>query len=86
MTMTDDASSPPPSPELPRRVRRMLELAYEVEGVAAARVWQWPGRVAVGIRPTAASSPTAVLHRVQEALAPLREAEEQWEFGLLDGD
>src|SRR5580693_968480 len=34
---------------LPVRLKRTLELAYAVEGVVAARVWQWPGRVAVGV-------------------------------------
>jgi hypothetical protein len=79
-------TDPPPNTELPPRVRRILELVYQVEGVAGARVWQWSGKIAIGVRPTPTSSATTVLHRVQTALAPLREAEEQWEFGVLEGD
>jgi hypothetical protein len=77
-------TDPPSTSELPARVRRILELIYQVEGVAGARVWQWSGKVAIGVRPTLTSSAATVLHRVQTALAPLREPEEQWEFGLLE--
>jgi len=71
---------------LPPRVRRTLEVVYGVEGVALARVWQWPGRVAVGVRPAPHSSPSELLRRVEAAVSGLREADESWEFGLLDGD
>jgi hypothetical protein len=77
----DDA---PPRDPLSPRVRRAVELVYGVEGVVAARVWQWPGKVAIGVRAGAGSSPADVLRRVQAAVAPLREPEEQWEFGLLE--
>lgn len=69
---------------LPPRIRRTLELVYGVEGVTAARVWHWPGRVAVGVRPAVSSSPGELLHRVESAVAGLREPDETWEFGLLD--
>jgi hypothetical protein len=75
----DDASS-----DLPPRLRRTLELVYGVEGVTAARVWHWPGRVAVGVRPAVLSAPNELLHRVESAVAGLREPEETWEFGLLE--
>jgi hypothetical protein len=81
MTPTDP---PPPPAELPPRLRRILELVYQIEGVAGARVWQWSGKIAIGVRPTPTSSSTTILYRVQTALAPLREPEEQWEFGLLE--
>lgn len=70
--------------ELPPRIRRTLELVYGVEGVTAARVWHWPGRVAVGVRPAVLSAPSELLRRVESAVAGLREPDETWEFGLLD--
>jgi len=69
---------------LPVRLKRTLELAYAVEGVIAARVWQWSGRVAVGIRGSGGSSPTDLLRRVEAAVAGLRDPEETWDFGILD--
>lgn len=74
----------PTAADLPPRVRRALELVYGVEGVVAARVWQWPGRVAVAVRGGAATAPAALLHRVQAAITGLREPGETWEFGILD--
>ena len=62
----------------------MLDIVYDVEGVAGARVWQWPGRVAIGIRPSPNAGADEVLHRVEMAVARLREEGERWEFGLLD--
>jgi hypothetical protein len=70
--------------ELPPRIRRTLELVYGVEGVTAARVWHWPGRVAVGVRPAMLSAPSELLRRVEAAVAGVREPEETWEFGLLE--
>lgn len=70
--------------ELPPRIRRTLELVYGVEGVTAARVWHWPGRVAVGVRPAMLSAPAELLRRVERAVAGLREPDETWEFGLLE--
>ncbi len=72
------------SASLPPRLRRTLELVYRVEGVAAARVWQWEEKVAIGVRPAPWSSPGDVLRRVEAAVAGLREAGETWEFGLLE--
>lgn len=74
------------SPPLTPRLRRTLELVYGVEGVTAARVWHWPGRVAVGVRPAMLSAPGELLRRVESAVAGLREPDETWEFGLLDTD
>ena len=70
--------------DLPPRLRRAIELAYGVEGVVAARLWQWPGRIAVGVRGAATSSPTELLRRVEAAVTPLREADEMWDFGILE--
>jgi len=70
--------------DLPPRLRRAIELAYGVEGVVAARLWQWPGRIAVGVRGAATSSPTELLRRVEAAVTPLREADETWDFGILE--
>jgi hypothetical protein len=71
---------------LPSKVRRTLELAYAVEGVVSARVWQWPGCIAVGIRGSGSASPADLLRRVQIAVAGLRNADERWEFGILDDE
>jgi hypothetical protein len=76
--MTDEA------PELPARVRQILEQVYAVEGVAAARVWLWEKKVALGVRGTAGIAPPELLRRVEVAIAPLREPDEAWDFGLLD--
>lgn len=73
-----------PRTQLPARLRRTLELVYGVQGVTAARVWHWPGRVAVGIRPGAFAAPSELLNRVERAVAGLREPEETWDFGLLE--
>jgi hypothetical protein len=66
------------------RLRRALELVYGVEGVVAARVWQWSGRIAVGIRGRNTASPNDLLRRVETAVAGLREPEETWDFGILE--
>jgi len=73
-----------PRLELSPRIRRTLELVYGVQGVTAARVWHWPGRVSVGVRPGAFAAPAELLHRVERAVAGLREPEEAWDFGLLE--
>jgi hypothetical protein len=70
--------------DLPPRLRRALELAYGVEGVVAARIWQWPGRIAVGVRGAASTSPAELLGRVEAAVGALRDAGEIWDFGILD--
>jgi PhoPQ-activated pathogenicity-related protein len=80
------SGKPPPPP----RLKRTLELVYEVDGVVAARVWQWTEnrgrdeRVAVAVRSNATSCPTEVLRRVEAAVEAMREPGEAWEFGLLD--
>ena len=90
--MTDDLPKPPPdAPEeppqdLPPRVRRILRSVYAVEGVAGARVWLWEQKVAVGVRGTHAISVPELLRRVETAVAPLREPDETWDFGLLEED
>lgn len=74
----------------PPRLKRTLELVYNVDGVVAARVWQWTEnlgrdeRVAVAVRANATSSPADVLRRVEAAVEAIREPGEAWEFGLLD--
>jgi hypothetical protein len=69
---------------LPPRLRRTLELVYSVEGVVAARVWQYAGRIAVGVRGGSCTDPGSLLHRVQFAVAGLKEPEEVWDFGILE--
>jgi hypothetical protein len=82
--------SDPRKETTPPRLRRTLEIVYGVDGVVAARVWQWTenlGRdekVAVAVRANAACSPSDVLRRVEMAVESLREPGEAWEFGLLD--
>jgi hypothetical protein len=68
--------------ELPEKVKRTLEIVYALEGVSAARVWQWPGRMAVAVRGQGVSE-DALLARVSTALNALKDPEEQWEFGIL---
>jgi hypothetical protein len=70
---------------LPPRMRRALELVYAVDGVIGARVWQWPGRVAIGVSVATAFSQEDTLRRVEVAIAPIRHADEAWDFGLLGG-
>jgi hypothetical protein len=72
------------SPPLPSRIRRALELVYGVDGVIAARVWHWSGRVFIGVRPAMFSAPSELLHRVESAVSGLREPDETWDFGLLE--
>ena len=72
------------SSPLTPRLRRTLEVVYAVQGVTEARVWQWPGRLAVGVRGSPASAPDELLRRVERAVSALREPGEQWDFGILD--
>ena len=37
-------------PDLPPRLELALEIIYRIEGVAAAKIWQWENRVAVAVR------------------------------------
>ena len=73
-----------PADSLAPRLRRTIELAYGVEGVVSARVWQWSGRVAVGVRGTVSTTPADLLRRVESAVGALREPGEVWDFGILD--
>ncbi len=72
------------SPELPPRVRRILELIYSVEGVTAARVWHQPNAVSVGVRAGTVAAPHEVLLRVESAVSVLKYPDETWDFGYLD--
>lgn len=71
-------------------MRRMLEIVYAVDGVAAARVWQLPAEgtvkktIAIAVRPSPRASPQELLQRVEAAVAGMREPDESWEFGLLE--
>jgi hypothetical protein len=82
--------SVPSNETIPPRLKRTLELVYHVEGVVAARVWQWTEnkgadeRVAVAIRATATTAPADVLRRVELAVEGMRQPGEAWDFGLLD--
>jgi hypothetical protein len=78
----DVATDATPAPLSPR-LRRTLELVYGVEGVLEARIWQWPGRIAVGVRGGQGTSPTDLVRRVEVAVAGIREPEEAWDFGIL---
>lgn len=64
--------------------RRILEVVYGVEGVVGARVWQAPGKVAVGVRGGRDTSPDELLARVQSAVVGLQDPDVRWEFGWLD--
>ncbi len=80
----ETTNAPPDPPDLPPRVRRILRSVYAVEGVASARVWLWEQKVAVGVHATNAISAPELLRRVETAVAPLREPDETWDFGLLE--
>jgi len=71
------------SQAIPAAVRRILEVVYTVEGVVAARVWQEPGKIAVGVRGGGGTTPTDLLRRVEAAVVGLREPGVSWEFGSL---
>ncbi len=70
---------------VPARMRRALELVYAVEGVIGARIWQWPGGVAVGVNVATAFPQADTLRRVEVAVAPIRSPDEAWDFGILAG-
>lgn len=77
--MTDE-----PPKRLPPRLRRILELVYSIEGVGEARVWEWDQSVAVGVRPTATTSASDLLKRIESQIVVVREPGETWTFGLLE--
>jgi hypothetical protein len=77
-----DAAGAPES--LQARLRRAMEVVYGVEGVTGARIWQWTGRIAVGLHVSPRSLSSEVIERVRSAVAPLQGEGEAWEFGLLD--
>jgi hypothetical protein len=68
------------------RVRRILEIVYEVEGVVAAKVWALPGQVAIAVRVGSRHGSTDVIAQIANVTIGLREPGEAWDFGLLEGD
>jgi hypothetical protein len=76
-------STDQPGTALPPALRRILEIVYGVEGVVAARVWQTPGTVAVGVRGGPGTLPAELLRRVESAVIGLREPGVAWDFGWL---
>ena len=72
------------APRLSPRLRRILELVYGIEGVGEARVWEWEKGVAVGVRPTATTSASELLKRIESEVIVVREPGETWSFGILD--
>jgi hypothetical protein len=80
------ANNAPESDDLDPRIRRTLELVYQVEGVVAAKVWAMPDRIAVGVRIGAGHGPSEVIARIEQVTLGLREPGEAWDFGLLDSD
>ncbi len=91
MTEDDDTDGPrlpgaPSTSDIDPRVRRTLELVFQVEGVVAAKVWAMPDHVAVGVRLGAGHGPAEVMARIEAVTAGLRAQGEAWDFGLLDGD
>lgn len=87
-TRDDEPPEPPPasSDDLDPRIRRTLELVYQVEGVVAAKVWAMPDRIAVGVKIGAGHGPAEVMARLEQVTVALREPGETWDFGLLEGD
>ena len=72
--------------ELDPRIRRTLELVFQVEGVVGAKVWAMPERIAVGVKIGAGHGAPEVLARIEQVTVALREPGETWDFGLLEGD
>jgi hypothetical protein len=72
-----------PDTNVPPGIKRILEVVYTVEGVVAARVWQSPGKVAVGVFGRAGASPAELLRRVESAVIGLRDPDTTWDFGWL---
>ena len=60
------------------------QLVFAVEGVVGARIWVWPGGVAVGVSVGAGVLQDETLRHVEAAIAPLRAHDEVWDFGILD--
>ncbi len=69
---------------LPLRLRRVLEVAYGVEGVVAARVWQTDQGITVAVTPSPTAGPVHILRLVESALSALQQPGESWNFGLLE--
>jgi hypothetical protein len=66
------------------RAERILQAAYGVQGVSAARVWFADERtVAVGIRGAGEAAPAELLRRLENALVAFQEPDEKWEYGIL---
>lgn len=72
--------------DLPSRLKRVLELVYAVDGVSGAKVWQWDGKIAIGVRPALPQATTDLVDRVRAAVEALREPGETWEFGVLEDE
>lgn len=71
--------------ELPEHLRRALEIAYSIEGVTGARVWELDdGTVAVAVRPSPLASPLEIVRRADKALDALRAEHYAIDVGLLD--
>lgn len=66
-----------------RRARRIEEAILELDGVAAVRIWELPGRVEIGVRVAPSDTPADVLSRVHELASAMREGEETWDVGVL---
>lgn len=68
--------------DLPPRLELALEIIYRIEGVAAAKIWQWEDRVAVAVRGVGHVE-EQLLRRVEASLVSLAEPNEIWEYGIL---
>lgn len=91
MPEDDDIDEPrlpgvPVTSDIDPRVRRTLELVYQVEGVVAAKVWAMPDRVAVGVKLGNGHGVSDVMARIAAVTAALRVPGESWDFGLIEGD
>lgn len=70
------------TPDLPPRLELALEIIYRIEGVAAAKIWQWEDHVAVAVRGVGLVE-SQLLARVEASLVSLSEPNEIWEYGIL---
>ena len=70
------------APNLPPRLELALEIIYRIEGVAAAKIWQWEDHVAVAVRGVGHVE-AQLLARVEASLVSLSEPNEIWDYGIL---
>ncbi|MDP3273960.1 MAG: hypothetical protein Q8Q09_02115 [Deltaproteobacteria bacterium] len=73
-----------PSSTSPSRIRAIEEAVLAVHGVATVRVWENGTTAEIGIRVAPLSSPSDVLHAVEELIETLHTPYESCEVGIVN--